>query len=113
MSRPDGAVRFNGARVSAWRRRGGGSDRGGLRYRAGPRGYRRARSSGARKPQFPWGPGVGGVWHCAEWHVDASVQAYEFYYDGSQEIQFQKGAGNYDGSDLLRASTRRRTGRRP
>ncbi|HEX7669255.1 MAG TPA: hypothetical protein VF395_06730 [Polyangiaceae bacterium] len=43
-----------------------------------------------------------GAWHCAEWHIDASKQEYEFYFDSATDpkIQFTKGAGKYDGSDL-------------
>ncbi|HEX2871243.1 MAG TPA: hypothetical protein VHP33_08305 [Polyangiaceae bacterium] len=39
-------------------------------------------------------------WHCAEWHVDAATQSYEFFYDGKQVISFTKGAGKFDGSEL-------------
>ena len=39
-------------------------------------------------------------WHCAEWHVDAATQTYEFFYDGKQVISFTKGAGKYEGSEL-------------
>lgn len=41
-----------------------------------------------------------GAWHCAEWHVDAADQSYQFYYDGTQVITFTHGAGNYGGSEL-------------
>jgi hypothetical protein len=36
-------------------------------------------------------------WHCAEWHVDATTQTYEFFFDGTQvqEIRIMNGAGNY------------------
>ena len=39
-------------------------------------------------------------WHCAEWHVDAATQTYEFFYDGKQVISFTKGAGVYKDSEL-------------
>lgn len=39
-------------------------------------------------------------WHCAEWHVDAATQTYEFFYDGKQVISFSKGAGKFEGSEL-------------
>ena len=39
-------------------------------------------------------------WHCAEWHVDAATQTYEFFYDGKQVISFTKGAGTFEGSEL-------------
>lgn len=39
-------------------------------------------------------------WHCAEWHVDAGDQTYEFYYDSAKVISFTKGAGQYQGSEL-------------
>jgi hypothetical protein len=43
-----------------------------------------------------------GNWHCAEWHVDGTNQAYQFFLDGAevQQIRIQNGAGNYgSGSD--------------
>jgi hypothetical protein len=39
-------------------------------------------------------------WHCAEWHVDATDQSYQFYYDGQEVISFTNGAGNYEDSEL-------------
>ena len=38
-----------------------------------------------------------GQWHCAEWHVDGALQAYQFFFDGAevQQIAIQNGAGNY------------------
>jgi len=39
-------------------------------------------------------------WHCAEWHVDAADQSYQFFYDGKQVLTFTKGAGKYEGSEL-------------
>ena len=41
-----------------------------------------------------------GEWHCAEWHIDASNQSYQFFLDGKQEFSFENGPGNYDGSDM-------------
>jgi hypothetical protein len=40
------------------------------------------------------------AWHCAEWHVDSTQQAFQFYLDGKQALSFSKGAGNYAGSEL-------------
>lgn len=39
-----------------------------------------------------------GAWHCAEWRVDAAVQSYRFFVDGTEvgDIAFDHGAG--DGS---------------
>lgn len=39
-------------------------------------------------------------WHCAEWHVNATDQSYQFFYEGKQVLSFNKGAGNYKGSEL-------------
>jgi hypothetical protein len=41
-----------------------------------------------------------GAWHCAEWHVDAADQSYQFYYEGTEVIAFTNGAGNYEDSEL-------------
>jgi hypothetical protein len=41
-----------------------------------------------------------GEWHCAEYHVDASNQSYAFYLDGTQELAFEDGAGNYSRTDI-------------
>jgi hypothetical protein len=41
-----------------------------------------------------------GEWHCAEWHIDAAIQSYHFYYDGIEELGFEDGAGNYEDSDI-------------
>jgi hypothetical protein len=49
-------------------------------------------------------------WHCAEWHVDAATQTYEFFYDGKQVISFTKGAGKFDGSELPNAFAEVRLG---
>ena len=39
-------------------------------------------------------------WHCAEWHVDASDQSYELYFDSKRIINFTHGAGVYKDSEL-------------
>ena len=39
-------------------------------------------------------------WHCAEWHLDSANQSFQFYLDGTQEITFEKGAGNYAGAEI-------------
>jgi hypothetical protein len=39
-------------------------------------------------------------WHCAEWHVNAAEQSYQFFYDGKEVISFTKGAGVYKDSEL-------------
>jgi hypothetical protein len=39
-------------------------------------------------------------WHCAEWHVDAADQSYQFFYDSKQVITFTHGAGVYKDSEL-------------
>jgi hypothetical protein len=39
-------------------------------------------------------------WHCVEWHVDASDQSYHFYYEGTDVLSIQNGAGNYSGTEL-------------
>ncbi len=39
-------------------------------------------------------------WHCAEWHIDSANQSYQFYFDGTQQITFEKGAGNYAGAEI-------------
>jgi hypothetical protein len=49
-------------------------------------------------------------WHCAEWHVDAATQTYEFFYDGKQVISFTKGAGMYKDSELPNSFTEVRLG---
>jgi hypothetical protein len=49
-------------------------------------------------------------WHCAEWHVDAATQTYEFFYDGKQVISFTKGAGQYKDSELPTAFAEVRLG---
>ena len=49
-------------------------------------------------------------WHCAEWHVDAADQSYHFYFDGKDVLNFTKGAGKYDGSELPMAFSEVRLG---
>ena len=39
-------------------------------------------------------------WHCAEYHIDASNQSYTLYLDGQSILAFERGAGNYDKSDI-------------
>src|SRR6188768_2170622 len=39
-------------------------------------------------------------WHCAEYHIDASNQSYTLYLDGKSILSFERGAGNYDQSDI-------------
>ena len=39
-------------------------------------------------------------WHCAEWHVDATDQSYELYFDTKRLINFTHGAGVYKDSEL-------------
>jgi hypothetical protein len=41
-----------------------------------------------------------GEWHCAEYHVDAADQSYAFYLDGTEELAFEDGAGNYSRTDI-------------
>jgi hypothetical protein len=41
-----------------------------------------------------------GMWHCAEYHLQASNQSFAFYWDGEQKLSFEDGAGNYDRSDI-------------
>lgn len=41
-----------------------------------------------------------GQWHCAEWYVDAATQTYRFYFDGTEAISIENGAGNYSGTEL-------------
>lgn len=41
-----------------------------------------------------------GMWHCAEYHIQASNQSFTFYWDGEQKLTFEDGAGNYDRSDI-------------
>lgn len=43
-----------------------------------------------------------GAWHCAEWHLDAATQTYEFFFDGTRlnSISFTNGAGKYTGSEI-------------
>ena len=39
-------------------------------------------------------------WHCAEYHIQASNQSYEFFFDGESILDFENGAGDYDGSEI-------------
>lgn len=39
-------------------------------------------------------------WHCAEYHIQASNQSYEFFLDGESILEFENGAGEYDGSEI-------------
>lgn len=39
-------------------------------------------------------------WHCAEYHIDAANQSYALYLDGQSILAFERGAGNYDKSDI-------------
>lgn len=41
-----------------------------------------------------------GMWHCAEYHIQASNQSFTFYWDGEQRLTFENGAGNYNRSDI-------------
>jgi len=43
-----------------------------------------------------------GAWHCAEWHLDAATQTYEFFFEGTRlnSISFTNGAGKYTGSEI-------------
>jgi hypothetical protein len=41
-----------------------------------------------------------GMWHCVEYHIDASNQSFAFYFDGDEKLRFENGAGNYDRSDI-------------
>lgn len=43
-----------------------------------------------------------GAWHCAEWHLDAATQTYEFFFDGTRlnSISFTNGAGKYTGAEI-------------
>jgi hypothetical protein len=43
-----------------------------------------------------------GVWHCAEWHIDAGNQSYQFFFDGTEITQIAKanGAGNFNGTGI-------------
>jgi hypothetical protein len=41
-----------------------------------------------------------GMWHCAEYHIQASNQSFTFYWDGEQKLTFENGAGNYERSDI-------------
>jgi hypothetical protein len=43
-----------------------------------------------------------GMWHCAEWHIDAPTQSYHYYFDGNEvtSIAIDNGAGNYKDSDI-------------
>jgi hypothetical protein len=43
-----------------------------------------------------------GAWHCAEWHLDAATQTYEFFFEGTRlsSISFSNGAGKYTGSEI-------------
>lgn len=36
------------------------------------------------------------AWHCAEWHVDASTQSFEYWFDGTEvtDLRFSYGAGD-------------------
>lgn len=42
------------------------------------------------------------AWHCAEWHIDAPTQSYEFYIDGMKidKMTLMNGAGNYTGTEI-------------
>ena len=40
------------------------------------------------------------TWHCVEWHVDSTTQSFQFYFEGKQALSFNKGAGNFAGSEL-------------
>jgi len=39
-------------------------------------------------------------WHCVEYHLDAADQSYTLYFDGKDVLNFSRGAGNYDASDI-------------
>src|SRR5262249_43044206 len=43
-----------------------------------------------------------GQWHCAEWHIDAPTQSYDFYIDGMHvdQIAIANGRGNFAGSEI-------------
>jgi hypothetical protein len=49
-----------------------------------------------------------GVWHCAEWHVDAGAQAVEVFFDGTK-VQLNPGNG-YPGAKLPMSFTEVRLG---
>jgi|GEM_PF-6439598 len=49
-------------------------------------------------------------WHCAEWHVDATNQSYQFFYDGKEVLSFTNGAGVYKDSELPNAFAEVRLG---
>jgi hypothetical protein len=40
------------------------------------------------------------VWHCVEYHIDASTQSFALYVDGEEELSFENGAGEYDRSEI-------------
>ena len=51
-----------------------------------------------RGTQYKWY--FDGEWHCAEYHIDASNQSYAFYLDGTEELAFENGEGEYSGTDI-------------
>jgi hypothetical protein len=57
-------------------------------------------NSGEFATQGPYDWSFDGQWHCVEWHVDSADQSYQFYFEGSEEIAFSHGAGNFNGSQL-------------
>jgi hypothetical protein len=57
-------------------------------------------NSGEFAEQGPYDWTFDGQWHCVEWHVDSANQSYAFYFEGTEKIEFMRGAGNYDGSQL-------------
>jgi hypothetical protein len=42
-----------------------------------------------------------GMWHCAEWNIDAATQTYRFYIDSAEvtQITISNGAGNFGSGD--------------
>jgi hypothetical protein len=53
-----------------------------------------------------------GNWHCAEWHVDAATQSYQFFIDSAEvtQIAINNGAGKYSGTDIPNVFTQARVG---
>ena len=52
-------------------------------------------SEWAKGSSYNWS--FDGNWHCAEWHIDAATQTYQYFFDGTEitMIGIQNGAGNY------------------
>lgn len=66
--------------------------------------------SGEFARQGPYDQAFDGEWHCAEYRIDASNQSYALYVDGAEELSFEDGAGEFDGSDIPESFSELRIG---